>query len=226
MDWHYLRGFRQELSHQLRSTGVWRTIYKGCRHAVGSGGSSPLQDEFDKRRGIFTNRIEPPWMLGLKGPSRAFAVQYQPIDAMALTDALARLGNDWSNASFLDLGCGKGRALVVAAEAGFGQVVGVELSEKLVKIARRNLSVLRLGNARVLHGDALDVEFDTENTVLFMYNPFGVEVMERVKEKIEASQRWPTFIIYFNPLCSGPLDAMARYKRIIDEPFIKGWRRQ
>ncbi len=44
-----------------------------------------------------------------------------------------------ANYSFIDLGCGKGRAVLMASEYGFRQVIGVELHRSLAKTAEKNL---------------------------------------------------------------------------------------
>jgi len=45
--------------------------------------------------------------------------------------------------SFIDVGAGMGRAVLLAAELPFRQVVGVELNPTLARIARKNLAVWR-----------------------------------------------------------------------------------
>ena len=71
---------------------------------------------------------------------------------------------------FVDLGCGKGRGLLLAKELGFGKIVGVEFSPSLAKIARRN--VTRYKQISVVQGDASKYIFPPEPIVIYMYNPF------------------------------------------------------
>src|SRR5579883_1856526 len=40
--------------------------------------------------------------------------------------------------TFIDLGCGKGRALIVATEFPFRAICGIEYSDELAAVARRN----------------------------------------------------------------------------------------
>lgn len=58
---------------------------------------------------------------------------------------LPEIGLTLSDYAFLDLGCGKGRIVLLASEYPFRQVTGVELHPGLAAIARRNL---RLWTAR------------------------------------------------------------------------------
>jgi predicted RNA methylase len=41
--------------------------------------------------------------------------------------------------TFVDIGSGKGRALIIAAEYAFKRIIGVEYSPSLATICRRNL---------------------------------------------------------------------------------------
>jgi SAM-dependent methyltransferase len=45
--------------------------------------------------------------------------------------------------TFVDLGCGKGRPLIVASEFPFRDIVGIELSESLARAARTQASIQR-----------------------------------------------------------------------------------
>jgi SAM-dependent methyltransferase len=49
--------------------------------------------------------------------------------------------------TFIDLGCGKGRALLVASEFPFRAIIGVELSSRLAEIARRNAEIHKISGA-------------------------------------------------------------------------------
>ena len=87
--------------------------------------------------------------------------------------------------SFIDLGAGMGRAVLLAAELPFRQVTGVELNPTLVRIARRNLTVWRcLDRARapmkITCGDAVEFQLPAGPVLAFMFNPFGATVMRRL----------------------------------------------
>ena len=164
-------------------------------------------------------------MLGLQSPNSRYAEKYGPIDPTLLTKTLANLSSDWSNATFVDLGCGKGRALIIAAEAGFAEVIGVELSAKLAKSAIANIQRMKLGNVQVVEGDALEFKFDRPDTLLFMYNPFGPAILSQVIAKIGTAPRRPQYIVYANPLYGDLFDELQGYELALSEPSIKTWRR-
>lgn len=73
-------------------------------------------------------------------------------------ELLKRLNLDWNSFTYLDLGSGKGKSLLMAAELPFARVIGVELSEKLVKAAQKNLSTHRNFNLKCKH---IEVVFKT-----------------------------------------------------------------
>jgi SAM-dependent methyltransferase len=87
--------------------------------------------------------------------------------------------------TFVDVGAGMGRAMLLAAEMPFKRVVGVELNPALVRIARRNLAVWRksgraLAPLRLIEGDATEFVWPQGPCVAFLFNPFGGAVMRRM----------------------------------------------
>jgi len=85
--------------------------------------------------------------------------------------------------TFIDVGSGKGRVLLVASELPFKKIVGVDISSECVAIARQNVEIYKDGVHKdrfELHCmDAEDYELPPEDTVLYVFNPFGLAVMER-----------------------------------------------
>lgn len=91
--------------------------------------------------------------------------------------------------TFVDVGAGMGRAMLLAAEMPFREVAGIELNPKLVRVARANLAVWRrTGRARsamrLVCGDAVDFAFPAGPCVAFMFNPFGATVMQRMLRSV------------------------------------------
>jgi SAM-dependent methyltransferase len=87
--------------------------------------------------------------------------------------------------TFVDLGAGMGRAMLLAAEYPFRSVVGVELNPTLARIGRKNLALWRkAGRAkaptRMLCRDAAAYEFPPGPCVAFLFNPFGAPVLRRL----------------------------------------------
>ena len=81
--------------------------------------------------------------------------------------------------SFLDLGAGMGRAVLLAAELPFRQVLGVELNPTLARIARKNLTVWRAsGRARtqmkIISGDAVEFRLPAGPRLACLFNPVSI----------------------------------------------------
>jgi SAM-dependent methyltransferase len=122
--------------------------------------------------------------------------------------------------SFVDLGCGKGRAVMMASGFNFREVVGVELHAALAEIAERNVAVWRAaGRAvcpmRIVCGDATEFLFPDGACLLYLFNPFAAPVMKQLIERIEADFRGrPGMLdlIYFNPEAGQLLEAHGGFE--------------
>jgi cyclopropane fatty-acyl-phospholipid synthase-like methyltransferase len=99
------------------------------------------------------------------------------------------------------MGSGKGRVLFVAAEYPFRKVIGVEFSNALHDDALANLKRYkyrgrRCADIEAVHADARDFEFPDDNLVIYLFNPFGPEVMERMLANLERSlEKHPRHVI-------------------------------
>ena len=87
--------------------------------------------------------------------------------------------------TFLDLGAGMGRALLIASQFPFRAVIGVELHPTLARIARKNIALWRAaGRAQaplqVVLADAVQFPLPAGPCLAFLFNPFGETVMKRL----------------------------------------------
>lgn len=87
--------------------------------------------------------------------------------------------------TFLDLGAGMGRAMLLASEHAFRAVIGVEFHPTLARIARRNLAAWRaagrsLAPMRMYCRDAVEHPMPRGHCVVFLFNPFGGPVLRRL----------------------------------------------
>jgi SAM-dependent methyltransferase len=87
--------------------------------------------------------------------------------------------------TFVDLGAGMGRAILLASEFGFKAAVGVELHPALAQIARKNVSLWRAARRersplRVVEGDAVEFALPAGPVLVFLFNPFGAAVLRRL----------------------------------------------
>jgi len=97
----------------------------------------------------------------------------------------SRPGSRIEDFSFIDIGAGMGRAVLLGAEFPFRRVVGVELNLTLARIARRNMAVWRAAKRakapmRLVCGDAVEFALPAGPCLAFLFNPFGAPVMRRL----------------------------------------------
>lgn len=97
-----------------------------------------------------------------------------------------------SEFTFIDVGGGMGRAVLLASELPFRKVIGVELNPTLARIARRNVRVWKSnGRARadisICCRDATSFRFPKGPCLAFLFNPFGAPVMRRLLSHMAAS---------------------------------------
>ena len=118
--------------------------------------------------------------------------------------------------SFLDIGCGKGRALMLASELPFQRIIGVELNPALTAIAEINLAKWKAvchpcGDISVLNLDALDAPIPDGPVVAYIYNSFNLYVMlpflERL-QRLELDRTTPIDLIYAQPQQAKLLESM------------------
>ena len=85
--------------------------------------------------------------------------------------------------TLIDIGCGKGRVLMLAAQYQFREVIGVELDPHLTRIARKNLRrwtarTPSFAPVRILETNALDSPLPDTPRVLFYFNSFERGMIE------------------------------------------------
>src|SRR6185437_9378532 len=127
------------------------------------------------------------------------SIHYAPVRPRRLHAAICKLLINPSEFTFIDVGCGKGRALLLAEELGFARIVGVEYSQELSAAARRNAP-----SAEVLNIDAAIYRFPAEPSVVFLYNPFWSPTIDIVAENLNRSLKDSSrelYVVYLNPFC-------------------------
>ena len=108
---------------------------------------------------------------------------------------------------FIDIGCGKGRAMCVAAHLGVTKMTGIDLSKELCNDASKNLAITKLQfpalNYKIINNDAFYFELPEDVDCVFLFNPFDEVIMsgvvENIRESLETNPRKMS-IIYLNPL--------------------------
>jgi SAM-dependent methyltransferase len=122
--------------------------------------------------------------------------------------------------TFIDVGCGKGRTLLMAAALPFREVLGLELDPGLVRIAENNLANFRnaglvLSPTRILCADAANFDLPESPCLVYLYNPFTAVILAKLLDHVEASLNKnprPLDILYCNSLHAEVIAARPAFR--------------
>ncbi|MBX2923597.1 MAG: class I SAM-dependent methyltransferase [Chitinophagaceae bacterium] len=126
--------------------------------------------------------------------------RYEAVNYFILEALLARLITLTASRRFTDLGCGKGRAMVVAAHYGFTNITGVDFASEVCDSARKNMQKAAETfpiEYQVLCCNVLDYTIHENDSVFFMFNPFGQQTLFAFLEKLETSVKEHPRVVYF-----------------------------
>lgn len=122
---------------------------------------------------------------------------------------------------FVDLGAGKGRTLLMAAQHGFRRAIGVEFSAELCEVAERNIRIFRRRiqpklEMKMVRADVAEYGIGDDENVFFI-SPFGGDLLRRVLDNIHTSLvRAPrkVWLIYYNPYSPHIIDQHGAFAAI------------
>jgi hypothetical protein len=161
----------------------------------------------EKKYGIRTTGYDELIHLQKKGIDLSHSTIYMPVNYYMLEKMMNEINQFSHNKTFLDIGCGKGRAMVVAAHYGFTKISGIDISKEFLDDTRQNLLVVKKKfpdlKFDVLLRDAFYCQIPTDISVVFIFNPFDEVIMSGVVNNILMSlEKEPRTIrvIYINPL--------------------------
>ncbi len=106
--------------------------------------------------------------------------------------------------TFIDLGSGKGRALLMASDYPFKWIIGVEFMPGLHRAAQKNISGFtsdrqQCRQIETVCADARDFQFPSGPLVVYLFNPFSestfARVLENLRQSIEQAPR-PVYVAY------------------------------
>jgi len=141
--------------------------------------------------------------------------QYQGSEPQLFHEILQRVPEDLTGFTFIDMGSGKGRALLMASEYPFAKIIGVEIIPELHETAVRNIAKFSVGarSCRDINswcGDAREFEFPPEPSLVYFFNPFPEDVLRGVLVNLERSVRMH------------PRKLWVIYHNLIHEPVFSG----
>ncbi len=160
-----------------------------------------------------------------------FHSAYQPTEPAAFHEMISALQQaatsagtnlDLRDFTFIDLGSGKGRTLLMASDYPFRRIVGVELLPSLHQVAQENVSKYKSESQKCFAlesvcGDATTFPFPDDPLLVFLFNPFGEAQMRRVVANLERSVRAhprAVYVLYHNPLLEHVLSETKFLRRL------------
>jgi SAM-dependent methyltransferase len=170
----------------------------------------------EKKYGITTTGADELKKLDKEGIDISHATIYMPVSYILLEEIFKQLDlstnqqpttNNKPLSHFLDIGCGKGRALCVAAHHSFTKVTGLDFARNLCETAKENLSITKQKipalEYKIINNDAFYFEIPNDVDCIFFFNPFDEFIMSGVVNNILTSLHnnpRAMNIIYINPL--------------------------
>jgi SAM-dependent methyltransferase len=197
----------------------WHLIHRGPRETLRlilrqlTGHPDPPHTypihPFDLQYGLDTSGLLDALQLNTRHPHAVYTTAYHGIPPSRFRSIL----NRWlatppqhpiQNYTFIDLGCGKGRAVLLASQLPFKEVIGVELNPTLAQTAADNLRIWQSAGhatspARILCQDATEFTLPPTPCLIYLYNPFAPPIVHRLIQHIEHSHPTPLDVLYFTP---------------------------
>lgn len=153
--------------------------------------------------------------LTIKTGNIASGHHYAPVRLLALRKLFNSIDGDLpSHDVLVDIGSGKGRVLLAAAERGFREARGIEFASELCKIAVENCSRYKSATDvstvfKTTEIDAAEYAFQPDESIFIFCNPFEGDVVARVLQNIANSVRIcprRIMMIYYNPKCRSVIE--------------------
>ena len=175
--------------------------------------------EYDWEHRVNTTSGTVGWRARLLG---LFHSPYQPTEPALFREMMASLPIEFNTFTFVDLGSGKGRTLLMASEYPFRRIVGVELLPALHQVAQENLPLYKSESKKcfaleAVCGDATTFSFPAEPLVLYLFNPLPESGLRRVMANLDRSlSAYPraVYVLYHNPLLEEVLSGSTGLRKI------------
>ncbi len=184
--------------------------------------------EWQKERelGIKTFGAHAPAELSIEADSKMGGHLYQPSSSVIFERAMNALPYNFSDKVFLDIGSGKGRALILAAEAGFRKAIGIEYANELNDIAYTNIEKVKSKFPKtefvLQEGDALQYDITEEVDVIYFFNPFDEDAVRGLMLKVKPAfeRKKPIYLVYVHPVHCNVLE------EVLGDPtsVVKNWK--
>lgn len=142
----------------------------------------------------------------ITGNQLAHATEYMPVSYFTMEQLLLHLPEGARKGIFLDIGCGKGRALCMAAHYGFIRLSGIDFAKEMVDAAEKNLQHTKeqfaLMDYKLSWQDVSLFEIEDGVSTIFLFNPFDELLMKKVVQQVSVSlKKAPRqlYVLYSSP---------------------------
>src|ERR1700691_3968548 len=175
--------------------------------------------EYDWEHRVNTTSGTLGWRERLLG---TFHSPYQTTDPALFREMMSALPIQFDKFTFIDIGSGKGRTLLMASEYPFQKIIGVELLPELHQVAQENLRLYQSESQKCFAlesvcGNATTFPFPAEPLVLYLFNPLpesGLRQMLANLDRSLAANPRPAYVLYHNPLLEHVLAGTAQLTKL------------
>ena len=185
-----------------------------------------------RRRGVFSlyNEIIENFFFDIKyktntqlrtGRSRLIAIHYAPSYYSPLKKIFSLIPNK-KNLNFVDIGCGKGKVLLIASLFSFKKISGIDIDNKLLKICKKNIFIFQTITKKKIKINLTKInaqQYNYENdNVFYFFNPFSYVLLNVILRAIKTNGKKETYIIYCAPKTDNYI-LNSQFKKIAKEKY-------
>jgi SAM-dependent methyltransferase len=214
-----LRTVLPRIRRSIRDRGVVASLCQSYLlpvHLLGEyrqnkgGRRSGYRSDFDRANSVHTDGEYEgvTYLSDLKIPSQNWieGINYVPIAPEVFNCVLSCLEIAWEEYTFVDYGSGKGRALLLASEYPFKQIIGLEFSPDLHQAAETNIGLYRSRSQKWRNIQSLNIDFTQfdlpkEPLVLYFNHPCRERVLHEVVKRIGEfllTSPYPLYLVYLS----------------------------
>ena len=166
--------------------------------------------------------------LDIPTSSKAHVTGFQSVNERHLRTVLESLPFP-PQSTFVDIGCGKGKAVLIAADYPFiDRVVGVELAGSLCHAAEANVRLFRDRRAlsepvEIIHADATTIDYVRGENIFFLNNPFDAMLTRAMIDNVERAlgqNKERAWLLYGNPAHRDTVAADKRLQQVLEFEFF------
>lgn len=176
------------LARRYGLRGSLQFVAQNFRHIV----AHRIARRWDRSYGVDTAGSIQLSSLSITGPNAKFGNECVCTSPKSFDFMMRCLPGPVAGHTFVDIGAGKSRTLLLASRYDFAKVVGVEFAKELVDCSNRNIARFmadwrKCRDLEIIETDATQFVFPETPLVIFFYNPFSREVFDPVLKNLVAS---------------------------------------